>query len=1131
MKKIFVILFLFIFFFSATGVSADYSTFRYDFKRSGQSAFSITDNLVKVFTSPNVGSIQNQPAIDADGNIYASIWNGGLKVFNKDGQNIWSSGTTEPSGTPAFDNEGNLYFCADTSNPKVYSFTKSGQKRWEYSLRPPGSYYSNPCMSSPAMSPNKDTLYITTDWPTQTILAFNLDGTVKWESRISYTPSSASIAVADDGTLYVGTNGNGALISLTSNGTINWTRFSGTVFKTPLIGSDGNIYVTNFRWNGTAIMSYTPSGQLRWSYPGTPNLASELAFKDNTVYAVADNKILAINSINGILKWTWQAPITTTLISSPSVDSNGVIFVSMKDTLYSIDSTGIEKWELPVANNLSIPIIFDNNKILLYNRISGYVGNFYILGTPTPTPPAKTPVVFIPGIGGSEFKSNQTFFSNIKECGIDTPFIYGNNDTVWVNKTIAGISLCDDYFDVLKLQSDGQTPTYPQIVLNGEIFQDSYGDTLDFFKENGYELNKTLFIFPYDWRKDITLTAPLLDQKINEIKQQTGSQKVDLVAHSMGGLVAKNYIKDPAQAGKVRKLITLGTPYLGSVKLLKALRYGDYFGRSLLLGLVALNPDEIKDVVQNFSGAFELLPSRSYYEFYDGTNSDYLTPFRDDNDIDKNGVKGSLNYVQLQQLLNYFNHNMNLFNSADNFHNQLDKIWQNGINNVNTTLIVGSGEPTLIQINEQNKIKFSFDIDTGLQINKREEILANGDGTVPLYSASLIDATRNLNFGGSAKVYFTSQGHGNLVNKNSGPALQLTLNILENKTDIPAGVQTSPYKLTGKEVLVQSPVELHIYDSQNRHTGPIINGDFENNIPGSVYSTLGTTKSIWLPENGQYTFKLLATDNGDFDLKIRSFENDVNTQTIIYKDVPILNTTKIEADYNTALTPPMLEIDQDGNGTSDKQIEASALLTGDQNNDQASPTTTINLNGQKGNNSWYISDVTVELLANDQDSGSGILKTVYTLDGGQTTQEYSSPFIISSEGINKLQVKSIDRAGNEEFPVKTAEIKIDKTNPVVNISADPKNIWSPNKKMVDVKISGDSSDNTSGVSFKMFTFEDEYKTLSPTISDFNQTVKLEAWRDGNDKDGRIYTVKVLVEDQAGNKSEANTDITAPHDQR
>jgi len=73
----------------------------------------------------------------------------------------------------------------------------------------------------------------------------------------------------------------------------------------------------------------------------------------------------------------------------------------------------------------------------------------------------------------------------------------------------------------------------------------------------------TPIIFSYDWRKHVTDNAKLLKSFI-DLHVQPG-EKVDIVAHSMGGLVARNYVEQEGQKNKVDKLITIGTPHEGSV--------------------------------------------------------------------------------------------------------------------------------------------------------------------------------------------------------------------------------------------------------------------------------------------------------------------------------------------------------------------------------------------------------------------------------------------------------------------------------------------------------------------------------------------------------------------------------------
>ncbi|MBI4037413.1 alpha/beta hydrolase, partial [Candidatus Daviesbacteria bacterium] len=752
--------------------------------------------------------------------------------------------------------------------------------------------------------------------------------------------------------------------------------------------------------------------------PVTPSSTGATFFTTNLTVNYQSGNIILSSQPNGTgnvqvddgLDITVTRPDGTTISATKTYHSNCMYLVPSSPQ----DFTNLF---LPGENKISIR---------LYDICGGDTSStpLYLVNTNAIT---KTPVVFIPGIGGSELKSNQTFTSNIKDCNLDPALTYQADEVVWVNIIKAGLSICDDYFDVLKLKADGQTPEYPQIVLNNKIFQGSYGDTIKFFTDNGYELGKTLFLFPYDWRKDISLTTAPLDELIGSIKQQTGSSKVDIVAHSMGGLVARNYINDAGKAQNVRKLVTLGAPYLGATEFIRRLVYGACLTPlPINTGLLCLGlaPSEVKDVVQNMISGFELSPSKKYFEFYNNSDNFHPYPFRDDIDVDNNSVIGPLNYGQIKTLFNNLGHNTALFTPAETFHNLDNSLPET--NGVEVSIIAGSGQPTLGQIIEKYAVNFA-----GIKIPHKDMLKINGDETVPLFSASLNDPTSGLSLTGPAKVYYTKQTHGSLVS--NGPAMDLVKNILNNDNSLPNEVSDKPYSFNGDLLSVHSPVNIHVYDENGNHTGLLANGDFEANIPGSYYDSLDDAKFIWLPSSGVYTIKFEATDAGSFDFKIKGFVNDENNQAILYNDIPLTTDTKAETVFDT-ISPqsPILQVDTDGNGTPDLSKNADVKLIGDAAHDQIPPQTQIALNGTVGTNNWYTSDVTVTLTASDN-GNSGLEKIEYSLDNGQTVETYTNPFIISSEGLNKLKVKSTDKAGNEEI-LQEVEIKIDKTPPEAKVS-------------------------------------------------------------------------------------------------
>ncbi len=107
---------------------------------------------------------------------------------------------------------------------------------------------------------------------------------------------------------------------------------------------------------------------------------------------------------------------------------------------------------------------------------------------------------------------------------------------------------------------------------------------------------RSLYIFHYDWRQDNVYNAQRLAQFIDQVLNHAKHEQVDVVAHSLGGLILRYYqrfgyhdilpslmqtsgnILDQtiihSQAHKIRHAVFLGTPQLGTVKAIDRLRSG-----------------------------------------------------------------------------------------------------------------------------------------------------------------------------------------------------------------------------------------------------------------------------------------------------------------------------------------------------------------------------------------------------------------------------------------------------------------------------------------------------------------------------------------------------------------------------
>jgi len=131
---------------------------------------------------------------------------------------------------------------------------------------------------------------------------------------------------------------------------------------------------------------------------------------------------------------------------------------------------------------------------------------------------SKTPVLFVPGLGGS-------FHLLVL---LD-----------WSGPTLSGWD-------------------FPPFVDYGKTFVDT-------MVRAGFTRNRDLFVAFYDWRMSVSDSAnSYLIPWIDRARKQSGSEKVVLVGHSMGGLVARSYIQSSVYRGDVARLITLGTPHRGA---------------------------------------------------------------------------------------------------------------------------------------------------------------------------------------------------------------------------------------------------------------------------------------------------------------------------------------------------------------------------------------------------------------------------------------------------------------------------------------------------------------------------------------------------------------------------------------
>jgi uncharacterized repeat protein (TIGR03803 family) len=133
-----------------------------------------------------------------------------------------------------------------------------------------------------------------------------------------------------------------------------------------------------------------------------------------------------------------------------------------------------------------------------------------------------------------------------------------------------------------------------------------------------------------------------------------------------------------------------------------------------------------------------------------------------------------------------------------------------------------------------------------------------------------------------------------------------------------------------------------------------------------------------------------------------------------------------------------------------------------------------------------------------------------------------------------------DNATGSPQSISLSGTGIDTLPPALSISARPSTLWPPNGKSVPVTISGTITDGGSGINPSTLACNvvDSYGLDQPACSvgslgaggAYSFTVSLVASRNGNDKNGRTYTITVSASDYAGNPTSVSTTVVVPHDQ-
>ncbi len=214
----------------------------------------------------------------------------------------------------------------------------------------------------------------------------------------------------------------------------------------------------------------------------------------------------------------------------------------------------------------------------------------------------QVPVIIIPGLMGSRLADRKT--------GVES---WPGSTRKLLTSGYLNLALRIDPA-TLEPKDDGLVATG---LFDGAVGLDFYGKVVRALQEiGGYKRghpgeaatgrDAQFYTFAYDWRQDNIVTVRALDALIEQIRRDYGDPelRVDVIAHSMGGLVVRYYERygtadvlegnyfpvTGAGARKLRRVVLVGTPNEGSVSAIHYFLNGYQVGLSRLpnVGVVTM---------------------------------------------------------------------------------------------------------------------------------------------------------------------------------------------------------------------------------------------------------------------------------------------------------------------------------------------------------------------------------------------------------------------------------------------------------------------------------------------------------------------------------------------------------------
>jgi Lecithin:cholesterol acyltransferase len=691
----------------------------------------------------------------------------------------------------------------------------------------------------------------------------------------------------------------------------------------------------------------------------------------------------------------------------------------------------------------------------------------------------RNPVIFVPGTLGSIIDGPPMI--GIGGCSLFTRY--------WVNPEAS--TLCQANF---RLTNDSRSLFYtPNLVatdalrtvsIAGVEVSKVYGPLLQMFVEHGFKeydtrlaiqrggnlgvcdtaqaVNKpNFFVFPYDFRQDNAQSSQKLKNYIQCVQSFfPPNTKIDIVAHSQGGLVTRRYILQQQAAGQphgLRKVVTIASPFLGASEGMYKLETGGDWDASFSFGVIT--PPTIKFLVKHFPSAHQLLPSSKYFEFaaYD---SDLLGAFYEIGDSNGNGIEGEVfDFNQTKEYLDSQFSTTPGTNGAEfhGFAGQDD--WTQDQSGIDYNHIIASkfNLDTTVSLTVEKSVRCKTtapDNEVCSELTIYTPLKGKGDGTVPYLSASRVQFRPNatggfdktdLNAPNSNRWYMwatSNQDTDETAHEHNGitqnpTAHQLILGILglgaiptgfSGNAELPPNQLSQINPVSNNFVKTSSPTppvtypntyylkligvsQAEVSDALGHHTA--INGEiFTNNVSGLLSYEHIAEKGLFITmtTSQEHSVQFLMGNEPGFLEVAKGIGNKNPNNSIKYKDLALPAGTPIKITL-TANGIVNFQYDLDRNGTFESTLQPTVNVSGVNARDTKPPNVNISA-VQQGN----IGTITITA----QDSQSRLKNIKYSLNGTNNFVSYSQPFMVDASNPVTIYAYAEDNVFNRSpFAIKT----------------------------------------------------------------------------------------------------------------